>query len=440
MAHILRVSQKKSARPSKLVALFALFIAFSLPYFLVKTFRHKQNNYTNQLISLPKEDSQKNNQQEGIQDNEWQTVITRPGDSMSVVFKRQGISPQTLHAILDHNPHAKIFSGIKPNLKLQLLMTKGVLEKLIITVSATQLLTVYREGSNYRTELKTQKTESHNQYATATVKGSLYGSAKRANIPYKLVQQMTGIFNWKIDFSKDIRAGDQFTIIYKGYFIDNNLVDTGEIIAVTYTSRGKSNQAIRYTFANGDYDYFTPQGTSMKKAFDRYPIRFSHISSTFSLSRIHPILHYKRPHKGVDLAASIGTPIHATGDGRVEMIGHQSGYGNMVKIAHSNNFTSIYGHMLKFQKGLSKGAHIKRGQVIGYVGQTGLATGPHCHYEFHINHNPKNPTTVDLPRSSPLPAREVASFKARAGTMFAQMKLFEEAYLTASLKKSADVG
>ena len=439
MDHKTNISSKNTAKPSKLLTIIALFIAVSLPFFLVKNFRHKQNNYTNQAVLLPQPASQKADVDEP-QDNQWQTVITRSGDTLAAIFKRAGISPKVLHTILDHNPHAKILTGIKPNQKLQLLISNDILEKLIIPVSATQLLTVYHEDGNYRTELKSRKTESHNQYVTATVKGSLYGTAKRMNIPYKLIQQMTDIFNWEIDFSRDVRVGDQFTIIYKADFIDNNMVNTGEIIAVSYTSRGKSHQATRYVFANGDYDYFTPQGVSLKKAFDRYPIRFSHISSTFSLSRKHPVLHYNRPHKGIDLAASIGTPIHATGDGRVEIIGRHNGYGNMVKIAHSNNFSSVYGHMLKFQKGLSKGSRVKRGQIIGYVGQSGLATGPHCHYEFHINNTPRNPTTIDLPKSSPISTKELASFKARSGTLFAQMKLYEDAYLTASLKKSQDVG
>lgn len=190
----------------------------------------------------------------------------------------------------------------------------------------------------------------------------------------------------------------------------------------------------------GHSDYYSPQGTSLKNAFNRYPLRFSHISSTFSLSRYHPILHYRRPHRGVDLAAPIGTPILATGNGRIEIIGRQSGYGNMIKIKHNKSYSTIYGHMLRFQKGLSKGSYIKKGQVIGYVGQTGLASGPHCHYEFHINHQPKNPTTVNLPKGDSIPAREMTSFKANTNTLLAQLKSYETGRLANSSKKNAKLG
>jgi murein DD-endopeptidase MepM/ murein hydrolase activator NlpD len=218
------------------------------------------------------------------------------------------------------------------------------------------------------------------------------------------------------------------------------MVKTGDIVAVSYTNRGKTYQAIRHTHANGESDYYTPQGTSLKKAFSRYPIKFSHISSTFALSRYHPILHYKRAHKGLDLAAPIGTPIQAVGDGIIAIIDRHNGYGNMIKIKHDKTYSTIYGHMLRFQKGLYKGSKVKRGQVIGYVGQTGLATGPHCHYELHVKNQPRNPTTIGLPTAAPVPSREMAAFKSRSRTLFARLKLFEEANLASSGKRNIDVG
>lgn len=296
---------------------------------------------------------------------------------------------------------------------------------MIMPVSSTQNLEVYREGHHYKSKLNFKKMDSRNRIVTATVRGSLASTAKRYNIPYKLVQQMTEIFTWDINFAKEIRAGDQFTIIYQGLYVGNKLVDAGEILAVSYRNRGRTFQAVRHTDRSGHTDYYSPQGASLKKAFDRYPLRFSHISSTFSLSRYHPILHYRRAHKGVDLAAPIGTPIRATGDGRIEIIGRQSGYGNMIKISHNKTYSTIYGHMLKFQKGISRGTYVKRGQVIGYVGQTGLASGPHCHYEFHINRQPRNPTTVDLPRGFPISGREMASFRAKSAPLLAQLKSAE---------------
>ena len=173
--------------------------------------------------------------------------------------------------------------------------------------------------------------------------------------------------------------------------------------------------------------YFTPNGTSVRKAFSRYPLQFSYISSMFNLSRIHPILKQRRPHKGVDLAAPIGTPIHATSNGRVVSIGYENGYGNKIKLEHPDHYTSIYGHLLKFKKGLTHGAQVKRGDIIGYVGQTGLATGPHCHYELRRHNKPLNPSTVKLPQAFSIPAKELAQFKAHAVTQLAQLKLYEAA-------------
>lgn len=448
MANKLNVSHKPT-KPSKLVALIALLavvfilvIAMLLPYTINKIFHRAPTEYTR--VNLPEKpkpsvlqpiygneqladsDVDSDSDDEDEPESEWQTITTRSGDTMASVFKRAGLSGKTLQDVLYKNPHAKAISTLKTNQPIEFLIRDETLEQLVMPISATQYIVVTLKDKKYITELKTRKIDHRNQYVTAKIRGSLYSTAKRANIPYKLIQQMTETLKWEIDFSREVKAGDQFTIVYNASFIDNNLVGVGEIIAVTYTSRGKTHHAIRHTNSDGDSEYFTADGKSFRKAFVRYPIKFSHISSTFSMSRKHPILHYNRPHKGIDLAASLGTPIRATGDGRIATIGHENGYGNMIKIKHDGNYSSIYGHMLKFQKGLSKGDKVKRGQIIGYVGQSGLATGPHCHYEFHVNNHPRNPTTVDIPLASGIPAREFAKFKANSNALLAQMKLFEQ--------------
>ncbi|ARG99282.1 peptidoglycan DD-metalloendopeptidase family protein [Legionella micdadei] len=502
------VSVKNSTKPSKLLALIALAIAFALPFILVKSFSHKQKaNYTHEHPLLPpqaletppqklphltkrepapftkssKEISQSavNNKPQAatvssantsksqtttasaakttatkpqpsaitakpttsaVQENEIKTIKTRPGDSLASVFNRLGLTSQTLQTIIRENPSTKVLAKLKPNQQLEFLIKNHTLEKMVAPISSTQFVVVTRDGRHYKSKINSYKITTHNHYITATLRGSLYNTAKRHNIPYKLMQQMTEIFAWDINFAKDVRAGDQFTIIYKAHFVEDKPVGVGDIVAVSYKNRGKTFQAVLHTSRGGHSDYYTPQGTSLKNAFNRYPLRFSHISSTFSLSRYHPILRYRRPHKGVDLAAPIGTPILATGDGRIEIIGRQSGYGNMIKIKHNKTYSTIYGHMLKFQKGLSRGTFVKRGQVIGYVGQTGLASGPHCHYEFHINNQPKNPTTVNLPRGNSVPEREMASFKANTNTLLAQLKLYETGRLMNPNKKNAKVG
>lgn len=444
------IPKRKTGTPSKLLMSITLAIGVLLTYFLIKNFTHsKKSEYTSQTLSLPElkeEDDDLNEPEKSedtvaeIKDNEWQFINPRPGDSMAVIFTRLGLSAKNLHAVLDKNPHAKALTNIKPSQQLQFLINQHQLEKLIIPVNAIQVLTVYKAGAVYKTKMTAKKTTTNNIYVSGAVKGSLYTTAQRLGIPSKLVAQMTEILNKQIDFSRSIRPGDQLSLVYEAFYIKDKMIGTGDIQAVRYTSRGKTFEAIRHTKANGEHEYFAPNGTSFKKAFTRYPIKFSHISSTFSVSRQHPILHYKRAHKGIDLAAPIGTPILATADGIIETIGRHNGYGNMIKIKHENPYSTIYGHMLRFQKGLSRGSRVKRGQVIGYVGQTGLATGPHCHYELHVNNQPRNPTTINLPTAAPLSARELASFKTKAGTLLARLKLYESANLAASGKKNIDVG
>lgn len=480
------VSLNNTGKPSKLMALIALAIAFALPFVLVKTFPHKQKSWvtsipvapaesdendSQSLQDYPEDDSDNDSDDESDQiqaapepvkvqpkpapvtvkqpakvepvkpanESEWKIIKTRNKDSLANVFNRVGLGPQALAAVMHDNAHNSILSRLKPDQEIQLLIKNKSLEKMIIPFNNTQYMVVYRDGNRYKNKINTRKMNSHSHFLTATVQGSLFGTAKRKQMPYKLIKQMTQIFAWDIDFGKEVRDGDQFTIVYKAFYIEDKLVGTGDIEAVSYRRKnGKTWQAVRHTTRSGQTDYYTPQGNSLKKAFIRFPIRFSHISSTFSLSRYHPVLHYRRAHKGMDLAARIGTPIQATGDGRIAIIGRQNGYGNMIKIEHNKKYSTVYGHMLKFQKGLSKGDRVKRGQIIGYVGQTGLASGPHCHYEFHINGQPKNPATIDLPRGDPVSGRELAIFKANTSKVLAQLKLYEEAQLaSASSKKSA---
>ncbi len=471
-----RTNTNKKSKPSKVLMGFALIIAFLLPYFLVKKFSHDSyNESTIHPISLPNQEEQEeydDYQDQGeddlneespiaeeeapvnkeskleiiedkakavvenvvnaikpakqiVKDNEWQTIKPRSGDSMAIIFKRLGLTAQNLQLVLQKNPHAKALTAINPKQELKFLINKHKLEKLIIPMNNIQTLTVYRDGGVYKTKVDSKKVTTKERYITGVVKGSLYTTAQHLGIPRKLVQQMTTILRKEIDFSRSVRSGDRFSIAYDSFYVEDKMVGIGDIVAVSYTNQGKTAQAVRHISRNGNRDYYTPKGESFKKAFSRYPIKFSHISSTFSASRQHPILHYRRAHKGVDLAAPIGTPIQSVGDGVITNIGRHNGYGNMIEIKHDKTYSTLYGHMLRFEKGLSKGSRIKRGQVIGYVGQTGLATGPHCHYELHVHNQPRNPTTTYLPTSSPVPVREMAVFKAKVQKIFAQFKLLE---------------
>ncbi len=424
----------------KIWALVSVLLSCALLISLSINFSHPKTKYISQTLALPELTTEPSSPEETEEEENtgWKTITAHKGDTLGRIFKREKLSQQTLLAILHANPYAKNITNIKPNQSFQILVHDDILEKMIFQYSATQLLVITLEKNHYVSRIKSRTMDTHNEYITATVRGSLYGTAARMKIPSKLIRQMISVFNWEFDFSKDVRAGDQFSILYQAQYIDDKLVNTGDILAVSYTNHGHHYQAVRFRTPDGGYDYFAPNGNSLKQAFSRYPIQFTHISSPFSLSRYHPVLHYSRPHKGVDLAAPIGTPIRSTGDGRVIHIGRHNAYGNMIQIQHSAMYSSLYGHLLRFQKGLSQGAHVKRGQIIGYVGQSGLATGPHCHYEFHVNQQPKNPTTIALPRASPIEKGQRHAFQMHASNLLASLKLYESGYNIAATKRASN--
>lgn len=469
------LSLHKIEKPSKILSLIALLIAFLLPYILVKTFPNKrrvipQNQIVNPLQKteetidsskkpetpseptpnvlkppppspVPKSnESQKpssiKSPENKVEETSSKRIKINKNDTIEKIFVRAGLSAQTTSRLMKEIKHASLLKRIQQNEEIQFEFKDHTLAKIILPYTATQYILITQENEHFKSEIRAHKIDTQQQFLTATVVGSLYATAQKQHIPFTLIRQMTDIFSSEIPLDREVNTGDQFTLVYKAYYVENKLIKTGDIVAVSFRNRKKTYQAIRHTDSRGESSYYTPEGRSLKKAFLRYPVRFSHISSGFSISRYHPILHYRRSHKGVDLAASIGTTILATGDGVVEMIGRERGYGNMIKIKHSQNYSSIYGHMLRFQPGLKRGSYVKRGQTIGFVGQTGLASGPHCHYEFHVNNIPRNPSTIDLPRANNLASRELTRFKQNAQTLIAQLRLYENSRLALSQSSS----
>ncbi|MCX7115143.1 MAG: peptidoglycan DD-metalloendopeptidase family protein [Gammaproteobacteria bacterium] len=350
-----------------------------------------------------------------------QTIVIQKGDTLGRIFKRAGLSAKNLQEVMQAKPQSRWLTHLKIGQTLTFTIEHGRLKKLVFPYSFSNSLVITETAHHYESSAQQQPSTARRQFVAATLRGSLYNTAKRKQIPYQLIQQMTTILSREVDFKKGTRMGDHFDILYEARYIDDKQVNTGDILAVRYTNKGITHEAVRYTNKDGSTNYYTPQGLSLKKAYDRYPVRFSHIASPFSLTRYHPILHYRRPHYGIDLAAPMGTPIHAIGDGRLEIIHWKSGYGNMIKIHHNDMYSTIYGHLSRFEKGLVKGQFVKRGQVIGYVGQSGLASGPHCHFEFHKYQHPINPTTINLPHADPVPHHEMAKFKTTAKRILAQL-------------------
>jgi murein DD-endopeptidase MepM/ murein hydrolase activator NlpD len=233
--------------------------------------------------------------------------------------------------------------------------------------------------------------------------------------------ELANIFGWDIDFALDLRKNDQFSILYEKQFVDGEEIAAGNILAAEFSNRGKTFRAVRFVDPKGHANYFTPDGNSMRKTFLRTPVDFARISSRFNLKRKHPVLNQIRAHKGVDYAASTGTPIKATGDGKIIFRGWKGGYGRVVIVQHGQRYTTLYAHLSKFNHKRKKGGYVKQGQIIAYVGKSGLATGPHLHYEFRVNGVHRNPLTVPLPHAKPITKQYLAEFSKQTQPLISQL-------------------
>ncbi|TAN64585.1 MAG: peptidase M23 [Methylobacter sp.] len=257
--------------------------------------------------------------------------------------------------------------------------------------------------------------------AHVSIETSLFLDGLEAGLSKELILQLTDIFAWDIDFATNLRPGDQFTVVYGKKIIDGKESDTDEIIAAEFINQGVSYTAVRYINEFGIASYYTPDGQSMQRAFLTTPVDFAKISSPFDMHRKHPILNRIRAHKGIDYAARIGTPVKTTGDGIIIFCGSKGAYGQVVIIQHNDHYETLYAHMSDFKKGLTEGTHVKQGDVIGYVGQSGLATGPHLHYEFHVDGLYRDPDTVKIPHSMPISNALLTDFNAQTQTFVAQL-------------------
>jgi murein DD-endopeptidase MepM/ murein hydrolase activator NlpD len=249
------------------------------------------------------------------------------------------------------------------------------------------------------------------------IETSLFEAGTAAGISDRTTMDMAGIFEWDIDFIQDVRVGDTFTVIYEELWRDGVKLRDGDIIAAEFVNQGKTYRAARFRDASGRVGYYTPDGRSVRKAFIRAPLNFTRISSNFNPNRRHPVLNTIRAHRGVDYAAPTGTPIRAAGDGKVLFRGVQGGYGNTIILQHGGNITTLYGHLSRFGNA-RVGARVNQGDVIGYVGSSGLATGPHLHYEYRVNGVHRNPRTVPLPPADPVAAEEQEAFRAATAPLW----------------------
>ncbi|WP_417777851.1 peptidoglycan DD-metalloendopeptidase family protein [Stutzerimonas xanthomarina] len=349
-------------------------------------------------------------------------VVVANGDTLSTVFAKVGLPQAAVHDVLASSKEAKQLARLKVGQRLEFeLDEQGNLAQLRSQLNKLESVQLERSGTSYVFKKEQLKPDVSTAYAYGRIESSLFLAAKKAGLTHNLTMDLANVFGYDIDFAMDIRKGDSFEVIYEEKTIAGDRVGTGNILAARFTNRGKSYTAVRYTNKQGNSSYYTADGQSMRKAFIRTPVDFARISSRFSNGRKHPILNKIRAHKGVDYAAARGTPIKSAGDGKVLLAGRKGGYGNTVVIQHGNRYRTLYAHMQGFAKGVRNGSSVKQGQIIGYIGTTGLSTGPHLHYEFQVDGVHVDPLGLKLPMADPIAKNEKQRFIQLSTPLMARM-------------------
>lgn len=339
------------------------------------------------------------------------TVVVKRGDTLSAIFDRLDIYPD-LARILKTRKDRKALARIYPGQELLFSIRDQRLERLELVHGPASSLVYLRNGDSFTAQTLHRPLDTILQFASGNIDSSLYLAAHRAGMSDTLIQDLVHIFRWDIDFAHDLRVGDSFAILYEKLLLDGEDVGDGKIAAAEFVNKGITYRAYRYTDENGHTDYYTLEGESLHKTFLRTPVELARISSYFNPRRRHPILNVIRAHKGIDYAAPTGTPIKATGAGRVIYRGTKGQYGKTIVLRHGNIYTTLYAHMSKYARRTGIGHTVRQGQTIGYVGNTGLSTGPHLHYEFRVNGVHRNPLKVKLPQTKSLPQDEMDRFLA----------------------------
>lgn len=369
---------------------------------------------------------------------ESRELTVKSGDSLSILFDRNGLKPNDWMALAALKGDAKRLLRLRPGDKLMLgLDDEQRVAALDMRIDDTQTLSVRRdENGKFQQSVLVDDISAREVAVEGVIDNSLFLSAKAAGLSDRLTMELTDIFAWDVDFALDIRAGDRFRVIYEELYRDGKPLKEGKILAAEFSNRGRMLRAVRYIDSDDRAAYYAPDGKPMKKAFLRSPVDFTRISSRFSLGRKHPILNKIRAHKGVDYAAPRGTPIKAAGAGKVVFAGNKGGYGRVVILQHAGKYRTLYAHLNGFRRGIRKGVSVSQGDTIAYVGMSGLATGPHLHYEFLVGDRHVDPLSVKLPSAPQIASSEMARFESQTATLLA--KLDEFAPSSALVASAAD--
>ena len=347
----------------------------------------------------------------------------RSGDTIGILFSRLGINDPAALAFIKSDRTANALLNLRAGRVMLAKVTgSGALQSLTMDTSEardpdTRDVMLKRNEKGFVAVDVSASLERRLEMRTGVIKSSLFGATDSAEVPDAITAKFVDLFSTQIDFRADLRRGDRFNIVYETYWQNGIYVRSGRILAAEFVNDGKAYQAVWYGSADGkDGGYYGFDGKSQKKAFLKSPVAFTRVSSGFGL-RIHPVMGTARNHKGIDFAAPSGTPIRAAADGTIESAKYSGGYGNLIVVKHWGQYSTAYGHMSRFASGMKKGTKVHQGDVIGYVGTTGMSTGPHLHYEFRVNNEQRNPLSIDTPNAQPLNVAEMAKFRTVAQDM-----------------------
>jgi murein DD-endopeptidase MepM/ murein hydrolase activator NlpD len=360
----------------------------------------------------------------------WREELVRRGDTLPSLLSRLQIHDPDALRFFTTNEIASRLYRLKPGSTIQVAASEG--GKLLRLRHLTQngeLLRVERIDNGFSVHTDAAPFQRYLTIKAGEIRSSLFQATDAAQVPDNIAAQIVEIFSSEIDFYQDLRAGDRFAVIYEVFHANGEAVKTGRVLAAEFTNQGERHQAVYYRPGDGEGGYYSFEGINLRKAFLRSPLEFSRISSGFSSARLHPVLQSWRAHKGIDYAAPAGTPVRATADGVVAFSGTQNGYGKLVILEHHGKYSTAYGHLSGFASGVRKGSRIAQGDVIGYVGATGYATGPHLHYEFRVNGMQLDPSRIPIPSAMPITPQLWPDFDKTAGALARQLTLVRGSHL-----------
>ncbi len=360
----------------------------------------------------------------------WREERIQRGDTIGSVLARLSVADQPAQLFLRTDARARTLYQLKPGKSVRVQTDElGRLLALSYLTQGGDLLTIRRGNDDFVATSVAPQAAVRLELRAGEIRSSLFAAADAVGLPDAVTSQIADIFSGDVDFHHDLRRGDRFSVVYEMREIDGHPAGTGKVVAVEFVGKGIAYRAFLWRGADGSEGYYAADGKSLRKAFLRSPLEFTRITSGFSMARFHPFMQTWRAHRGVDFAAPSGTAVRAAGDGKVVVAGRQGGYGNVVILQHAGAYSTVYAHLSQFGAGVKPGTQVAQGQLIGYVGQTGWATGPHLHYEFRVGNEQRDPLTIALPNAQPIPAAALPAYIQRVAPLASQLSLGRDVML-----------